>query len=229
MSKNSPVITTLNETSLHRSLKFHYSGEGGDTETFAGSFICDGRNREGELIEVQTGSFAPLRKKVKRLTEKNRVRIIHPIIALKRIELYDTDGRLLYSRNSPRKGSPWDFFFALAYAPELPLLKNLTIELAVIECVEKRTDDGKGSWRRGGVSVNDRSLGAWRGSVVLSKPRDYLQFVPFRKEELFTTRDLAGKAGITMPLARKTLFALGVMGLTRRVEKRGRAWVYARV
>jgi len=227
-SKQRASIGTKKESSLHRALKFQYSGSEGDTETLVDLYVCDGRNEKGELIEVQTGSFGPLKEKIKALTLKNKVRIIHPIIAQKFIELYDTGGRLIHRRKSPRKGSIWDLFKALLYAPQLPLSKNLTIELAIIESVEKRLDDGKGSWRRKGVSISDRFLGAWHHSLVLSKPKDYYQFIPFKKNEPFTVRLLAEKAGINTTLAQKTLYVLTKMGLTRHSGKKGREFVYER-
>jgi len=228
MLKPYSSIGTRKESSLHRSLKFRYSGSGGDTETLAGSYVCDGRTSKGELIEVQTGSFGPLKEKVKSLTVKSKVRIIHPIIIEKHIELYDTEGRLLRRRKSPRKGSIWDLFDALIYAPELPLLKNLTIELAIIEAVEKRVDDGKGSWRRKGVSISDRFLGAWHRSVILKSPKDYQLFIPFKKREPFTVRNLAEKAGTSAALARKTLYVLTKMELVERTGKQGNALIYER-
>jgi len=228
-SRSPSLIGTRKESSLHKALKFHYSGSGGATETPAGAYTCDGRTSGGELIEVQCGSFGPLKEKVESLTRKNRLKVIHPIIAQKHIELYDTSGCLIAARKSPRKGSVWDLFKALVYAPLLPLHKNLTIELVIIESVEKRTDDGKGSWRRGGVSIADRSVGALRCSLVLSKPKDYYQFIPFKKGEPFTSRELAGKAGIRISIAQKTLYVLTQMGLAERTGKRGNAVIYARV
>lgn len=224
----SSSIGTKKESSLHRSLKFQYSGSDGDTETIAGSYVCDGRTREGELIEVQTGSFGPLREKIETLTQNNRVRIIHPVIAQKYIELYDKGGRLLHRRKSPRKGSLWDLFDALIYAPELPLRKNLCIELAVVDVVEKRIDDGKGSWRRKGVRITDRLLDTWHYSVILKSKKDYFQFVPFKKARQFTVRDLSAEAGINNVLARKVLYTIMKMGLIKRIGKQGRAWVYKR-
>ena len=219
-------IGTKKESSLHRSLKFRYSGAEGDTETLAGAYVCDGRTSEGELIEVQTGSFGPLKEKVKRLTLKNKVRIIHPVIVQKHIELFDTEGRLLHRRKSPRKGGIWDLFNVLVYAPELPLLKNLTIEVAFVDVVEKRIDDGKGSWRRKGVRIADRFLGAWHESVILKRPKDYCRFIPFEKNEPFTTRSLGEQAGINAGAARKALYVLTKMGIVERVGKQGRSFVY---
>ena len=228
MSKNNrSAAAKKKESSLHRSLKFRYS-ENGATETPVGDYVCDALGDNGEYIEVQTGSFGPLREKVKFLTQGGKVRIIHPIISQKRIELYDSEGGLLRKRKSPRKGSSWDVFNALIYAPELPLLKNLAIELAIVDVVEKRTDDGLGSWRRRGVSITDRVIDGWRQSIVLSKPKDYYQFIPFRKSERFSVRDLAEKAGIDVGLARKTLNVLNKMGLVERIGKQGRALLYQR-
>jgi len=221
-------IGTFKERSLHSALKFRYSGSEGSVEALTGSFVCDACTSEGELIEVQTGSFGPLKEKVKSLCKTNKVRIIHPIVIRKHIELYDSRGKLLHKRKSPKKGNEWDLFKALLYAPELGLLKNLTIELAIIDVLEKRVNDGKGSWRRKGISIVDRFLDAWHGSIVLSKRSDYYQFIPFKKGELFTARDLAEKAGINATLAGKTLYTLAKMSLLEKTGKRGNAFIYKR-
>ena len=221
-------IGTIKESSLHRALKFRYSGDDGDVEVTAGSFVCDACTGEGELVEIQTGSFGPLKEKAKSLCEKNKLKIIHPIIIQKTIEYYTPDGRLLRRRKSPKKGSAWDLFDALIYAPELPLLKNLTIELALVDITEKRVNDGKGSWRRKGVSIADKYLGALHHSVVLKTRKDYLQFLPLGKKKRFTARDLAEKAEIDTATARKVLYVFTKTGLVECAGKQGRAFLYER-
>ncbi|MCL2601800.1 MAG: hypothetical protein FWD91_03195 [Treponema sp.] len=222
-------IGTQNESSLHKALKLHYTGSEGAVEAPVGGYICDGRTSRGELIEVQCGSFAPLKEKVAELALKHKIKVIHPIIAEKYIELYDTSGILLHRRKSPRKGSEWDLFYALMYAPLLPLLKNFSIELAFVEIVERRENDGKGSWRRKKVSITGKTLQAVRGSLVLAKPKDYNRFIPFKKSESFTVRTFAEKAGIDKVLAEKTLYVLTKLGLTQRTGRKGRAHVYERM
>jgi hypothetical protein len=189
-------------------------------------YVCDGISGEGEIIEIQTGSFGPLKQKAKDLAALGKVRIIHPVILYKYIEVYNVEGNRLYRRRSPRRGSEWDLFRALIHAPELPETPGLSIELALVEVREKRVKDGRGSWRRGGVSIVDRDLIAWRGSVSLTGKQDYRRFIPPGTEERFTVKDLAGKAGIDPALAGKTLYVLQKMGLVKRTEKKGRAWVY---
>ena len=218
-------IGTNNESSLHRDLKFRYAGQGGETEAEVGGFVADGINAEGEYIEIQTGSFGPLRKKALAL---QRLRVIHPVIIAKYIEVYNRRGRLLYRRKSPRRGSAWDLFDVLVYAPDLPLIPRLVIELALVDAAEQRVRDGKGSWRRKGVSIRDRQMLALHDRITLKKPSDYNRFVPFKKNEEFTSALLSQKAGINVDLARKTLYVLVRLGIVKKTGKRGNAFVYKR-
>jgi hypothetical protein len=226
MSKTN--IGTKNESELHRSLKLQYSGPGGVTETVIDGYVCDGQTVDGEIIEVQTGSFGPLKEKIKDLSRSGKVRIIHPIVVQKYIELWDKDRNFIHRRRSPRKGGVWDLFNSLIYAPELPLLPRLTVELALVDIVEERVDDGTGSWRRKGVSITGRSIYALRESLILNRPKDYCQFIPFKRKEPFTVRNLALAAGISESVARKTVYVLSKMGLVEKTGKQGKAPVYVR-
>jgi ribosomal protein S25 len=203
-----------------------FAGKDGKHEVKIDSYTCDAVRENGEIIEVQTGSFAPLKDKVINLSLYNNVRIVHPIIITKTIELYDVEDNLLRKRKSPRKGNPWDLFKVLLYAPELAVTKNIIIELVPIDLTEIRKDDGKGSWRRKGVSVIDKIVSASYESIILKTKKDYQFFVPFLKDELFTSSDLAKKTKISPALAAKTLYTLTKIGLVFRVEKRGRSWIY---
>jgi len=221
-------IGTKNESSLHRTLKYQYTGPGGKTETQVDGYVADGISKDGEYIEVQTGSFAPLKKKIKKFSKLGKVRIIHPISIIKMIEVYNTDKELLYRRKSPVRGTLWNIFFALLHAPELPLIKSVSIEVVLANITEKRIKDGKGSWRRKGISVQDKVLSAWHESIVFSKPRDYLRFIPFKKNEEFTVSCLAQQANIDILTARKALYVLTKMNVIKRTGKKGNAWVYVR-
>jgi ribosomal protein S25 len=221
-------IGTRNESSLHKTLKFRYSGPHGKTEVSAGEYIADGKRADGEYIEVQTGSFGPLKEKVLKLAAPGRVRIIHPVAAKKIIEVYDPCERLLYRRKSPIKGSPWNIFDALLYAPMLPLAHGVTIEIVMADITEQRVKDGKGAWRRKGISIRDRTLTAFHESIVLEEKKDYLRFIPFKKNEEFTTSLLAEKANITQDMARKALYVLTKMGIVKRKGKKGNSFIYVK-
>jgi hypothetical protein len=219
-------IGTRRESSLHRSLKIRYAGQEGQIEKSVGDYVCDAVRSSGEIIEVQTGSFGPLKSKIPDLARERPIRIIHPVIVHKTIELREKNGALVSVRKSPRRGSEWDLFKALLYAPLLPFTWGLTIELAMVDVLEKRVRDGLGSWRRKGVSIVDRELSAWLWAMPLSGTRDYRAFVPFPAGEAFTTRSMAEKVNIQPTVAKKALYVLTKLGVVKRVRKAGNAWVY---
>jgi len=221
-------IGTKNESSLHKTLKFQYTGAGGKSEVEVGEFVADGVRRDGEYIEVQTGSFGPLRKKVKAFASHGRVRIIHPIAVTLRIEVYDTKGKLLYKRKSPLHGSLWDLFNALLYAPELPLTKNVIIEAVLADITEKRIKDGKGAWRRKGISKLDKELTAYHKNVIFTKKNDFMCFIPFKKGVEFTVTSHAKATGIKRAMSQKVLYVLCKMRVIKRIGKKSNAWVYVR-
>ncbi|MCL2208644.1 MAG: hypothetical protein FWC19_04795 [Treponema sp.] len=221
-------IGTKKESSLHRTLKFRYTGSGGKSEVETGGFIADGIRKDGEYIEVQTGSFGPLVKKVKEFASRGKVRIIHPIIIKKYIEVYDTDGKLVHKRKSPVNGTLWDLFNALIHAPRLAVSKGVTIEAALVDVTEKRIKDGKGSWRRRGISIHDKELAVFHESIVFAKKNDYLRFIPFKKGEEFTSLTYMQQTGVDKGTACKVLYVLNKIKAVERKGRKGNSWIYAR-
>jgi len=114
----------------------------------------------------------------------------------------------------------------LIYAPDLPLQKRLTVELVLLDASEKRVRDGKGSWRRKGISIHDRQILALHEHIQIKKPADYLRFIPFNKNEKFTSALLGEKAGINVHLARKTLYVLTKIGVVEKAGKQGNTLIY---
>jgi hypothetical protein len=219
-------IGTLSESSLHRELKFQYAGPAGETEVEVSGFVADGKNAEGEYFEIQYGSFGPIMKKA--LVLQGRMRVVHPIIITKYIEAFTIRGRFLYRKKSSRKGTPWDLFNVLIYAPDLPLIPGIVIELALVEAAEERVRDGKGSWRRKGASIRDRRILKQLDRIKLEKPSDYYRFVPFEEKEKFTSALLAQEAGISVSLARKALYVLAKLGIVKKNGREGKAYIYTK-
>jgi len=219
-------IGTRNETSLHRDLKFSYAGQNGKTEAEVGGFVADGISASGEFIEIQTTNFAALREKIKAFTARGKLRVVYPAIITKYLEVFTTDGKRQYRRKSNRQGSPWDLFNALVYAPDLPLLPRVSVELVLVDASEQRVRDGKGSWRRKGLSIRDRQLISVRERISLEKPSDYRRFIPFQKNEEFTSASLAERVGISQAVARKTLYVLTKLGIVLRTGKQRNTFIY---
>ncbi len=219
-------IGTAKEKGLHASLKAHYCGPDGKMETEIGNYVCDAQRGDGEIIEVQTGNFAPVREKLMTLAGISRIRIVHPIVVSRIIDLFDKEGNHVRTRRSPKKGSQWDLFRVMVGAPKLPLTPNLIIEVVFVEEKETRIADGRGSWRRGGVSIVERELLAVRESIRLEGTESFRRFLPEGLEEYFGTTELAIACAIRQDLARKVLYVLSRMGLILPAGKRGNAKLY---
>ena len=221
------VIGSENEKSLHRELKILYAGRKGQTEVELGGYVVDAVTAEGEIVEIQTGSFLPLRRKAAWLAAAfGRFRVVYPIATVKYLEFFDPDSGTRETKKSPRRGSIWDVFNALSRAPELPLIPGVELELALAEVAEERTRDGMGSRRYRGVSVGDRRLVVLCEGIRLRTPADYLRFVPFERGEEFSAAMLAKRVGIRRPLASRAVAALARLGVIERTGKSGRAFLY---
>ncbi|WP_304223868.1 hypothetical protein [Gracilinema caldarium] len=238
------------ESTLHAQLKMMYAGPDGEQEVPVGTYFCDCKAPSGQLVEIQTGSFGPLKNKLRHIGQNHTVKIVHPIIRNRYIETYSADMTLIRKRRSPKKGSLWDLFKALMHGPELAIHKNITIELVALDILEKRIQDGKGSWRRQGISLSDKSLLHIHDTITLQYPDSYLAFIPFSIEERFTIRDIYNRFQDEQAMNRKPIdaafcspsrelqnyssvqravYVLHRMGLIQRVGKKGAFYLYRRV
>ena len=77
MEKQS-AIGELNERSLHRALKARYAVPGSVTEQAVDGFVAD-VVIGGRIVEIHTGSFWRLKKKLPRLLERFAVTLVYPV------------------------------------------------------------------------------------------------------------------------------------------------------
>ena len=69
-------IGTLNEGPLHQALKALYLTGKGEEEVPVGSYVADVRAEDEVIYEIQTGGFAPLKRKLATLVESH-LSLIH--------------------------------------------------------------------------------------------------------------------------------------------------------
>lgn len=210
-----------NEGSLHAELKRWYAIPGDRLEVKVGEFYID-ILRDKTLIEIQTRNFYAMKKKLTKLLEKYRVRIVHPIAENKYILKLDAEGsKVLSTRKSPKRGNKYDVFNEIMRITELIKVENLSIEILIIDEEEIRKEDGKGSWRRGGVSIADRRLIEVKEKIKLQQIQDYKQFIPENMDMPFSNKMLSKAAKISLAQARKTTYCLRKIGLIEQVSKKG--------
>ncbi len=201
----------MTEHSLHSEIKDWYKVSGDEIEVKVEDFIVDIR-RNKLLIEIQTGNFSAVKKKLIKLLLNNQVRLVYPIAKLKWIVHLSRSGEFVRRRKSPKKGKLIDLFYELVHTPSLIKDRNFSLEVLLIEEEELRCNDGRGSWRRKGVSVKDRKLLNVFDRIVFEDSRDFLEFLPKELDRNFTNKVLAHKLGISVRLAQKITYCLRKMG-----------------
>ena len=214
------------ENSLHEGIKRWYSRPGDAVESQIGGYVVD-IVRGDLLIEIQTGNFSAIRDKLRELLRSHAVRLVHPVPERKWIVRVDSKGERVSRRRSPKRGRVEDVFLELVYIPELLRDTNLSLEVLLVESEDILVDDGRGSWRRRGWSLQDRRLLEVADSVVFSRPEDLLGTLPGDLPPRFTTKDLSDASGLRAHVARKMVYTLRRMGLIVREGKRGRAPLYS--
>lgn len=210
-----------NERSLHASLKKWYAIPGDRLEVKIDGYIID-LVRNDILVEIQTRNFSAMGKKLRKLVLDHRVRLIHPIATIKWIIKLENDGETIISRRkSPKNGSIYNLFDELIRIPDLMNNDNFSIELLMIIEEEIRIDDGKGSWRRKGVSISDRRLLEVVRKVKLIDKDDFRIFIPENIDEPFSNKTLSIAVGIPLAKVRKATYCLKKMHLIKEVGKKG--------
>ena len=218
----------MNEFSLHSEIKKVYSLPGDQFEVKLGNYIVD-ILRKNLVIEVQTKNFSALKIKLQVLTEKYSVRLVYPLPEKKWITHVTENHLVLNTRKSPRKGKLTDLFGELVMIPHMIGEENFSLEVLFIDEEEVRCDDGKGSWRRRGVSIKDRKLLQVTDRILFQTKDDYLKILPEALNEEFTNRELAKIAKISLRTARQITYCLKKAGFVRLAGKKRREHLFQKV
>jgi hypothetical protein len=218
----------MNEFSLHLEIKTWYSFPEDLFEVRLGNYIVD-ILRGDLIIEVQTKNFSAIRGKLETLIKNYKVRLVYPLPEQKRITHISKDNTVTSRRKSPRKGRLTDLFRELVMIPQMIGEDNFSLEVLFIDEEEVRCEDGKGSWRRRGVSIKDRKLIAVNDRILFEKKADFLKVLPKGLSSVFTNRELADLAKISIRTARQITYCLRKSGMIQIVERKGRELTFQKV
>ena len=217
----------MREGRLHAALKAMLAQPGDRFEVPVGRFVIDLVRVDGELVEVQTGGFAPLGPKLDALLDEHHVRIVHPVAAQRRIVRVDEHGEVLSSRCSPKRGTAIEVFDKLVAFPWLLTHPHLTVEVLLLRedhirarqpvAVRRRTRD-----------PGERRLDEVLDRVELRGVDDILRVLPPLPSEPFSTRELAAVLGASTLLAQRTAYCLRAVKIIEAAGRRGSAPLYRR-
>jgi len=220
-------IGVLRESPLHAALKSWCAGPGDKVEVPVDGFIIDIVQEDG-LVEVQTGGFSSIRKKLLSLVEHHRVQLVYPIAQDKWIVKVAGDGQMVSRRKSPKRGRWSDVFDELVRFPKLLIHPSFSLELVLTQEDEIWRPATGRAWRRRGWRVEERHLLRVVEHRVFATPLDLLGLLPGDLSEPFTTADIATVLHRRRPLAQKMAYCLREMGVIVPIGKNGNAILYER-
>jgi len=218
-------IGTLNEGTLHASLKRHYASPGDAFEVPVDGFVIDLVKNpdtvEESFVEIQTGSFAALGNKLDRLLSANRVLLVHPIAVT---TILERPGKA--SRQSPKHGSIYSLFDELVSIPTVLDHPNLTLEVVLHNEIRKQIHDPKMRRRRGGFRTVDRHLTEIVDIERFETVTDLMRLLPTTLPDPFTTADIAQHAGCGRQSAQRLAFCFRAASLIEEVARNKAGYQY---
>lgn len=215
----------MTEYSLHQEIKTYYAIPGDQFEAPLGNYIID-ILRDNLLIEIQTKNFSALKEKLQTLTKTHKVRLVYPLPERRMITCTAKDNTVIYQRKSPKKGVLVDVFRELVMIPDVIGSENFSLEILLVDDEEIRCADGKGSWRRRGVSIKERRLLRVNSRVLFEDKADFLRLLPESLSSTFTSNELAEQAKIPARVARQITYCYRKGGFIQMTGKKGNAFVF---
>jgi hypothetical protein len=131
-------IGTLNERSVHAYLKHRFEPNADSHEIRIGGFIADIVGENG-IIEIQTGSFGYLKKKLKAFLSAGHVTVVYPVIAQNTIVNTDTGRKY----KSPRKATIYSFLPQAYNIREFSADERLHFVLVLMAVTQEKSGTGK--------------------------------------------------------------------------------------
>lgn len=222
------MIGTMNEMSLHATLKEFFYEPGDIVEGKVGNYVID-VIQDNRLVEIQTGNFSGIRDKLTDLLHEHSVHLVYPVPVERYIvKVAPETGELLGRRKSPKKGTVYDVFSELVHIPTVLQEENFSLEVVMVVEEQLRCFDGKGSWRRRGVSIIDRRLVKVVERVKFGEPSDFVNLIPDKLSDPFSNKELAQAAKMPVTQARRMTYTLRKAKLLKITDKRGNELLHSR-
>jgi len=219
------------ETSLHRELKLLYAGKNAQFEVPVGKYrvdvVCDGR-----LIEIQHGSLAAIRDKVRALLrrdDRRHVLVVKPIVLSKLLVKHSgKGGDVTEWRMSPKRGRLLDLFDDLIHFTRVFPHRRLTLEVPLVD-IEDWRYPGHGRrrrWRENDHEVEDQRLVAVRETYRFHTRADLAGLIACALPDPFHTGHLAESLEVDRWIAQRIAYFLRQIGAIREVGRQGNARLY---
>lgn len=213
-------IGTLNESSLHAQLKQLLSEQGDEFEVELDGFVIDIR-RGDLLIEVQTGAFGAMGRKLDRLLAEYRIQLVHPVAT--ETYLHKPGAK---PRRSPNKGSVYSVLDELVSIPTLLDHPNLTLDVYLVTIDKIQKHDPKARRGRGGWRTTDKQLRSIEELYHFTDTEDLVALMPDALPPTFTTADIASAGDFGRDVAQKLAYCLRALDRIEILDRTKAGYVY---
>lgn len=220
-------IGTLSEKSLHKILKLYIEPDASHHEVKHRGSVVDILNSDG-IYEIQTRSYDKLAPKLLRLLETDKVTVVCPLAAEKRIRWINKEsGEISVGRMSPKREGVYDAFKMLFGIRAAVPNSKLTVRLLYMKVEDYKYLNGWGRDGKRGAGRMERIPTAIIAEEELCTVSDYASRVPDALPEVFTAADFAKAIKRTSRYSYYVLKFLVACGALAEVGKRGRAVLYS--
>ena len=212
-------IGTYNEKRLHRILKRYVTDNAQSYEVKICGSVAD-IFKDGRITEIQTSSFRPLEKKIKKyLSETDyKVTVVHPIVLKKKIIKANKEtGEIISAKTSPKHEKYTDILPRMYYLRELVKEERLEVRILSVGVEEYRFSE-RVRYRKKGAYDNDVRPVELFEEISLCGKKAYADIVPesLRIGE-FTAADFSSSTGLKN---RKLSLALAFLTESGIVQRR---------
>lgn len=219
-------IGTLSEKTIHAVLKNYYEEDPLKHEVKIEKMVADIFDGK-EIIEIQTGSFQVMRKKLTCFLPLYPVTIVYPVPREKWVYWIDEEtGEFSQGRKSPLKGNAFFIFKELYKIKSFLKDENLRFRIVLMDMEEYRLLNGWSKDKKRGSHRFDRIPKELVEEIEIDSVKDYMQLVPYHLQEPFMAKEFGKAVHIKKELAGVTLNILFDLGIVNRVGKKGNSYLY---
>lgn len=183
-------------------------------------FVIDIR-RGDLLIEVQTGSFGAMGRKLDRLLADFQIQLVHPVPTA--TYLHKPGAK---PRRSPTKGSLYSVLDELVSIPTLLDHPNLTLDVLLVTIDKHQVHDPKARRGRGGWRTVDKQLRSIEATHHFEDTADFLSLMPTGLPVGFTTADIATAGGFSRDVAQKLAYCLRALDYIEVMDRKKSGYQY---
>ena len=219
-------IGTLQEKSVHSVIKNYLAPDSSKQEIQIEGFVAD-IFTGSEIIEVQTGNFQQMRRKLKTFLPLYPVTIAYPIHQTKWIRwINPQSGEISPPRKSPKRGSAYSILPELYKIKNFLLDPNLKLHIIITDMEDYRYLDGWGKNKKNRATKCDIVPTKLIDEVTIADKSEYKKLIPDSLVKGFTSKDYKKASRLSLKESQTALNILHHVGAVERVSKEGNAYIY---